>query len=71
VKLANYDDPRLIGNELRIRYSDLAAQWDRQDLDEGFEPDYVVRPVAGPIITLEIEQGRFDDEFWELVPADG
>lgn len=72
-KLASYNDPRLIGNELRIRFSDLAAEWDRRAYGEGFEADYIVRVVTeGPLVTaVPIEQGRFDDTVWEMVAVDG
>ena len=67
-KLATYDDPRLVGNELRIRFSDLAARWDARMSTGGFEPDYVVRRVEGSQQSLE--RGTFHDEEWELVEAD-
>lgn len=67
VKLATYDDPRLIGNELRIRFSDLADKWNRRALGKGFDPDFLVRPASGGDA---IEQGTFDGERWELI-ADG
>jgi hypothetical protein len=69
VKLATYNDPRLIGNELRIRFSDLAAEWDRRAYGEGFPPDYVVRPAGAPGRALEI--GAFRGRRWELVAVDG
>ena len=70
--LATYNDPRLIGNELRIRFSDLADSWDRTYLNEGFEPDYIVRPVVGLIRPgRALEYGLFRNDIWELVPADG
>lgn len=68
-KLASYDDPRLIGNELRVRFSDLARQWDRRALGEGFDADYVVRRARGT--GDPIERGTFAGETWELVPSDG
>ena len=67
-RLASYDDPRLIGNELRIRFSDLAYEWDRAMLGEGFEPNYLVRVSDGRIVTgFRLEQGRFRGQLWELV----
>ena len=67
-KLATYDDARLVGNELRIRFSDLAERWNARVAGDGFEPDYVVRRVAGAGTALE--QGTFDGQAWELVDAD-
>jgi hypothetical protein len=57
VRLAEYDDPRLVGNELRIRYEELAERWDEQMANGGFEPDYVVRPGLAPdtLVTGEYE----------------
>lgn len=68
-KLATYDDPRLIGNELRIRFSDLADRWDRRMFQEGFDPDFIVRPAMGSSTAIEI--GSFHGDAWEMVPADG
>jgi hypothetical protein len=71
-RLSVYDDPRLIGNELRIRYSDLAHDWDRVAFAEGFDADYVIRPTGGPLVAEDpIEEGRFRDQYWEMVPVDG
>lgn len=67
-KLATYDDPRLIGNELRVRFSDLAERWDRQMFGEGFEPDFIVRRATPG--DDAIEEGTFSGESWELVDAD-
>jgi hypothetical protein len=70
-KLATYDDPRLVGNELRIRFSDLAVAWNRKAYGDGFVPDYVVRTQGGPLIQVPIEAGRFQNEIWEMVAVDG
>lgn len=67
-KLATYDDPRLEGNELRIRFSDLAASWNARMAAGGFDPDYIVRRAEGSHTSLE--RGTFDGETWELVEAD-
>lgn len=70
VKLATYDDPRLIGNELRIRYADLAERWDRRMLGDGFEPDYyVVESTEAEMIDFAeepIESGTFGGQTWEM-----
>jgi hypothetical protein len=73
-RLASYDDPRLIGNELRIRYTDLAERWDRRVLGDGFEPDFYVVHTAQPEITdyadAPIESGTFGGQTWELYARD-
>lgn len=66
VKLATYDDPRLVGNELRIRFADLAEAWNERTTGDGFEPDYIVRPASG---RTAIETGAFGGTVWELVPS--
>lgn len=68
VRLSDYDDPRLIGNELRIRFSDLAEGWDRRMLGDGFEPGYIVRRITNPSVAME--EGTFGGESWELIDAD-
>ena len=68
VRLASYDDPRLIGNELRIRFADLADAWDERTATGGFEADFLIRrsedPVAG-----EIASGGFRGERWVMTVA--
>lgn len=44
VRLVSYDDPRLAGNDLRIRYRDLARAWQRGLRSR---PTHVVVPGAG------------------------
>ncbi len=44
-KIATYDDPRLEGNDLRIRYADLADAYDEKMDEGGFEPTYLVLPA--------------------------
>jgi len=68
-KLATYDDPRLVGNDLRIRYSDLAEEWNRRTREDGFEPDFIAR--RGDSSVTALEEGTFNGEHWELVAADG
>jgi hypothetical protein len=67
VRLATYDDPRLVGNDLRIRFADLARQWDARMASDGFDADLVVRRsdvrVAG-----QVAGGRFHGEEWVMVP---
>lgn len=64
-RLAVYDDPRLDGNDLRIRYAERAAAWDRAMASGGFEADYEVVPASD----AELPQmtGMFEGTRWALV----
>ena len=62
VRLATYDDPRLTGNDLRVRYRDLARIWNDRINQGGFDPDFIVRPGGGP----GLETGRFGGRTWTL-----
>jgi hypothetical protein len=64
--LAAYDDPRLAGNDLRIRYRDLAAAWDRRMAAGGFPSGFTVAP-AGEVAGKVLEAGTFDGRTWALV----
>jgi hypothetical protein len=48
VKLAEYDDPQLESNDLRIRYDELADSWDRRMDGPGFKADFHARRVVSP-----------------------
>ncbi|HEV2756213.1 MAG TPA: hypothetical protein VG318_10625 [Actinomycetota bacterium] len=70
VRLAEYDDPRFEGNDLRIRYAELARRWDEAVADGGFTPTHVVVPAfmgahVGPVVA----RGRFGGETWLLTEA--
>lgn len=69
VRLATYDDPRLAGNELRIRFADLAEVWDERIATGGFEADFVVRRSEDPLAD-EIVSGDFDGERWVMSRVD-
>ncbi|MDQ3646005.1 MAG: hypothetical protein M3345_03620 [Actinomycetota bacterium] len=58
VRLADYDDPGLQGNDLRIRFADLAAEWDERIQGVGFAPTYVVIS-EGPVLPAA-ERSRND-----------
>jgi hypothetical protein len=62
-RLAAYDDPSLAGNDLRIRYAELAAAWDAQ---ETFPARFVVQRgrAEDALVT-----GPYRDSEWSLVPA--
>ncbi|MDQ3751535.1 MAG: hypothetical protein M3333_01410, partial [Actinomycetota bacterium] len=68
VRLADYDDPTLEGNDLRVRYADLARAWDRRMAAGGFRPNYVVLPVGeAPGDREVLERGTFEGRRWALV----
>lgn len=65
-RLATYDDPGLDGNDLRIRYSDLADAWDERVGGRGFRPDYIALP-AGETGQRAIARGEFEGAAWVLL----
>jgi hypothetical protein len=71
VKLADYDHPQLESNDLRIRYAELAAVWERRVAGPGFQADFVVRrprsliPPGGPI--SEPSWAPFEGRDWIIV----
>lgn len=74
VRLAEYDDLRLERNDLRIRFVDLAAQWEERSAAGDFDVDYEVAPLpparedgALPANGL---QGDFAGRTWVLTPSD-
>ncbi|HYI45716.1 MAG TPA: hypothetical protein VE174_09710 [Actinomycetota bacterium] len=67
VKLADYDDPRFDRNDLRIRYEDLARQWDAQIAAGGFEETWLVLPDPDPSAGSPQVTGEFDGQTWSLV----
>jgi hypothetical protein len=67
VKLADYDDPRFEHNDLRIRYADLARQWDAQIAAGGFEEQWLVLPDPDPSVGEPQVTGQFGGQTWSLV----
>jgi hypothetical protein len=67
-RLSIYDDPRLDGNDLRIRYADLAAEWDAKVAGAGFAPDWSVVPREDAV-TAAIT-GEYEGRQWALVNLD-
>jgi hypothetical protein len=63
-RLADYDDPRLEGNDLRIRFAERAAEWDRRIAAGGFEPGYEVVPAGRA--TDPLVEGDFEGARWAL-----
>ena len=72
-RLARYDDPRFEGNDLRIRFADLAREWDERVGAGGFAPTHVVleaeahAPLAGEPLVM----GTFDGVSWTLYALEG
>jgi len=67
VKLASYDDPRLEGNELRIRYRDLATDYVDTMARGGFAADFLVLPAPDGDYRRALVQGTYEDREWILV----
>ena len=65
-RLAHYDDTRLDGNDLRIRYADLADEWDAQMAADGFRADYLALPEASSEQRVVV-RGEFAGETWVLL----
>ena len=65
-RIAEYDDPRLDGNDLRIRYEDLAAEWNERVAGRGFRPDYIALP-EGSAAQRAVARGEFDGVTWVLL----
>lgn len=68
-RIAHYEDVRFEGNDLRIRFADLAREWDERVAGDGFEPTHVVIPSSGPVrdVGEVLAHGEFEDELWLLV----
>ncbi|HYN37380.1 MAG TPA: hypothetical protein VEV82_10455, partial [Actinomycetota bacterium] len=69
VQLAEYDDPRLDRNDLRIRYSDLAREWDRITSSLGYEPDYVIAPEGAEAPGEILDRGDYAGRTWIFFPS--
>jgi hypothetical protein len=67
VRLSTYDDPRFEHNDLRIRYKELAEEWDEVVAAGGFRPGYVVRP--GEASGDALASGTYGDESWILIAS--
>ena len=70
-RLAHYDDVRLDGNDVRIRYAELAERWDATAAGEGFVATHViVPPFARAHAGRVVASGKFDGETWFLTTVD-
>ena len=68
-RLAAYDDPRLPANDLRIRFADLAARWERAQAGDETEADVVVSSFTDGGERRSVS-GEYDDRQWSLVRED-
>ena len=67
-RLATYDDARLERNDLRIRYAELAEQWDDEMAAGGFDADFVVMRLSDAPKGVEpVVTGPFRDETWVMI----
>lgn len=71
-RLARYDDPRFDRNDLRIRFAELAAEWDERVGGRGFEASHTVAPIgaSGPVLGEQLLIGDFRGERWVLTELD-
>ncbi|MDQ4094954.1 MAG: hypothetical protein M3174_01940, partial [Actinomycetota bacterium] len=71
-RLADYDDPRLETNDLRIRFADLAALWEERSAAEAFEPDFELKPLPDASEDADAREltGEFGGRTWRLSPVD-
>jgi hypothetical protein len=70
-KIATYDDPRLVGNELRVRYTDLARAWDERMSRGGFDADYLALPASTEPGQRSVASGTFEGKRWVLIKLAG
>jgi hypothetical protein len=65
-RLTEYDDPRLEDNDLRIRFQDLAEDWNERIVERPFRPDYIALP-AGSEGQRAVVRGEYEGETWVLL----
>jgi hypothetical protein len=64
-RLAAFDDPRLDGNDLRIRYRELADEWDRRMESQGIAANFIVSRADGAG-GRPLAEGEYRGERWVL-----
>jgi hypothetical protein len=64
-RLAIYDDARLDGNDLRIRFAEPAEEWDRAMASGGFVATHEVVPLEDALHPFA--HGEFEGRDWALV----
>lgn len=67
VRLADYDNPNLPSNDLRIRFRDAARGWQQVADADGFEATHVVMPAAGSPTPSTLAVGSYGGDRWALV----
>lgn len=70
-RLSDYDDLRLASNDLRIRYRDLASEWEETRSRSGFGADFQVAPASSVPDGEVLAQGLYDGRRWALTRAVG
>lgn len=67
-RITGFEDPRLDGNDLRIRFAELAEKYDERMEQGGFEADFVALPAkSAPPGTPPIVVGEYAGEPWVLI----
>ncbi len=74
VRVTGHEDPRYGGNELRIRYEELARSYAEAMASGGFDADFVALPEgdaadAGVDADAVVAEGPFKGQTWVLVEA--
>jgi len=72
-RLTGFDDPLLEGNDVRIRFAELAAAWNEQARQGAPAPDHVVELRQGESQQGVLVSGTFGGREWVLLraPRDG
>ena len=68
-RLAAYENEKLQGNDLRIRYRELAHRWDRRIAGRGYRSDFRVVSCGTRCPPGALESGDFAGSRWALVRA--
>lgn len=67
-RITGFEDPRLDGNDLRIRFAELAEEYDERMARGGFEADFVALPLRSiPSGARPIAGGEYRGETWVLI----
>lgn len=67
-RITGFEDPRLDGNDLRIRFAELAERYDERMARGGFEADFVALPAESLLPgTRPIVGGEYRGEQWVLI----
>ncbi|MDQ3940815.1 MAG: hypothetical protein M3238_05635, partial [Actinomycetota bacterium] len=66
-KLANYDEPQLAGNDLRIRYARLAQSWNERMARGGFRAQFLALPASSDPSQRFIVTGDYEGRRWVLI----